>query len=426
MEKKVQDYIKTNHLLAPGEPVLVALSGGSDSVALLRLLLNLGYSCTAAHCNFNLRDEESLRDEQFVRALCQKYQVPCRVISFDTFQYAQEHSVSIEMAARDLRYDFFFRLLDELNMTKVAVAHHQADQVETVLMHLLRGSGIRGLRGMKPVNGRIIRPMLSCSKAEIESYLKQIGQDFVLDSSNLTDEPLRNTIRHRVLPLLEELNPQALPAIFQSSVYLAQAESLMDEALEDKLKQICDNNNCCPFAVLEAPYASLLLHEWLSPYGFNASQMEQIIASASERNTGKRFESQTHTVWVEREGIVCSSKTTDLELPVLEMKSFTVDEISIIHDSSMAFLDADKLDMPLQHRKVETGDKFKPLGMKGHKLVSDFLTDRKITNHDKQIQSVVVDHSGHIVWLVGQRIDDRFKCTEKTKNIVRININKNI
>ena len=185
--RRVSQYIEEKHLLQPGDKVLVALSGGADSVALLRVLLRLGYVCEAAHCNFHLRGEESLRDEQFVRELAARLDVPLHVIHFDTNEYAASHGVSVEMAARELRYGWFGQLRRECGARVVAVAHHRDDSVETFLLNLVRGTGINGLQGIRPVNGEVVRPLLCVSRAEILEYLASLGQAYVTDSTNLQD-----------------------------------------------------------------------------------------------------------------------------------------------------------------------------------------------------------------------------------------------
>ncbi|MCF0185942.1 MAG: tRNA lysidine(34) synthetase TilS, partial [Bacteroidaceae bacterium] len=250
LEKKVANFIKRNQLLDARSTVLVAFSGGADSVALLRILLQLGYDCCVAHCNFKLRGAESDRDESFVRSVCGQLSVPCRVATFDTRNYAQEHKISIEMAARELRYGFFYQLLDELKMDVVAVAHHSSDQAETVLLNLLRGSGLQGLRGMKPQHDRIVRPLLCCSKTEIFQYLEELKQPFVTDSSNLTDEPLRNKIRLHVLPMLEKINPRAETAVCRSASYLSQAEDLLNKAVTEEFNIYKVGENACRRQIL--------------------------------------------------------------------------------------------------------------------------------------------------------------------------------
>lgn len=423
MERKVLEYIRRNGLLVSDNPVLVALSGGADSVALLRVLLSLGYSCVVAHCNFHLRGEESQRDELFVRDLCKRMQVTCHVESFDTEGYAEKHALSIEMAARDLRYAFFRRLMKELDIPVVAVAHHRSDQAETVLLNLLRGSGIHGLRGMKPGNNRVVRPLLDCSKQEILQYLADLDQDYVTDSSNLSIEPQRNKIRLEIVPLLETINPQAVSAINRSAEYLLQAEKLLKSSVSAELRHYRIDDNSFRREMVKSEYGSLLLHEWLNSKGFHSALLDQVLSVAKSDATGKYIRSASHTLWIDRNKLICVENETETDMPNWTISRFPVGEISLNRDSSEAWLDAAKVCLPLTQRKVVAGDRFVPLGMKGSKLVSDYMTDRKFSPLQKQRQTVLVDAKDRIVWLVGQRIDDRFKCCEQTNEVIRIKIN---
>ena len=230
--RQVFSFIEDENLFSSSDNLLVALSGGADSVALLRVLLYLGYKCTAAHCNFHLRGEESNRDEEFCIALCRELDVELHVIHFDTVGYAKEQGISIEMAARELRYIWFEELCNECGYTHVAVAHHRDDSVETLLLNLVRGTGIAGLTGIRPVNGRVVRPMLNVSRADIVDYLRVLGQKFVTDSTNLQDEYVRNKIRHRLIPLMEELNPSVKEGLAATATRLRSVESIYTKLMK--------------------------------------------------------------------------------------------------------------------------------------------------------------------------------------------------
>lgn len=422
MERKVFEYISSNGLLSSDKPVLVALSGGADSVALLRVLLRLGYSCVAAHCNFRLRGEESQHDELFVRDLCLRLHVTCHIESFDTETYANEHGLSIEMAARDLRYAFFRRLMKEHNIPVVAVAHHRSDQAETVLLNLLRGSGIHGLRGMKPENNRVVRPLLNCSKQDILQYLADLGQDYVTDSSNFCSEPQRNMIRLEIMPLLKMINPQAVAAINRSAEYLLQAEKLLKTSIFAELQHYRIDENTFHRDMVKSEYGSLLLYEWLNSKGFHSALLEQVLSVAKSDATGKCIRSASHSLWIDRNQMICVENESETDMPKWTISRFPADEISLKRDSSEAWMDAAKVRFPLTQRLVVAGDRFIPLGMKGSKLVSDYMTDRKFSPLQKQRQTVLVDAENRIVWLVGQRIDDRFKCSDQTTEVIRIKI----
>ena len=227
MEKeRVARYISQKKLFMPADKILVALSGGADSVALLCLLQTLGYECEAAHCNFHLRGEESDRDETFVRQLCTKRQVPLHTVHFDTLRTAEERHISIEMAARELRYEWFEKIRTKSNANVIAVAHHQDDSVETLLLNLIRGTGINGLRGIRSKNGHIVRPLLCLDRNEIINYLNRIGQDYVTDSTNLQDEYTRNKIRLNLLPMMQEINPSVKESILNTAEHLNEASAI--------------------------------------------------------------------------------------------------------------------------------------------------------------------------------------------------------
>ena len=436
MINTVASFIDRNQLLSPDGLHLVALSGGADSVALLRVMLALGYRVEAAHCNFHLRSEESDRDELFVQNLCQKLNVNLRLIHFDTVEYAALHQVSIEMAARELRYGYFHQLRHDIGADTVCVAHHRDDAVETLLMNLLRGAGIHGLTGIRPRNDDIVRPLLGVSRQEIQHYLDVIGQDYVTDSTNLQPDVLRNKIRLQLLPLLEQLYPGASENMARSAYYLSEAEKVYNAQWgQSPLCEATDaqGRSTLPFSTLKSSPSSLcLLHEWLSPFGFNRSQIEQI-ANHLGGEPGRVFESPTHTLVIDREAVVVEPVSAPMKpLVIPEPGVYRIDETAKIRieevrveegiscDPNVATLDATTVRFPLTLRTVDPGDLFQPFGMEGRKLVSDFLTDRKLNLLDKRHQRVVVDATGAILWLVGLRTDHRFRVTPTTRTILRI------
>ena len=437
MLNKVSDFIAKHQILSHDALYIVALSGGADSVTLLLILQQLGYRIEAAHCNFHLRGEESDRDENFARALCERLDIPFHVIHFDTKEYASLHQVSIEMAARDLRYGYFRQLCQDIGAVAVCVAHHRDDAVETLLMNLMRGSGIHGLTGIRPKNGHIVRPLLCVSREEIEQYLHSIGQDYVTDSTNLVDDVVRNKIRLRILPLLKEINPKVSENIAKTAQYLCEAEKVLDESLAARKTEIIQcGHDGFPQTVsipslIRQPSPELFLHEWLAPYGFNATQTSQAFARL-HGESGREFHSSTHTLVIDREKLIL----VPLQAPMKTMKipetgryrydektcfDVTVtNEVSISKAFDTVTLDADTVRFPLTVRPVETGDRFCPYGMEGHRLVSDFLTDSKLSLIDKRRQLVVTDGDGQIIWLVGLRSDHRYRVTEQTATILRI------
>ena len=429
MKRKVQDFIDRNCLLDRESLYLVGLSGGADSVALMLILRELGYRIEAAHCNFRLRGDESDRDERFVREICKKYDIKLHVIHFDTEEYAKLHKVSIEMAARDLRYGYFRQLCHDIGASSVCIAHHRDDAVETLIMNLLRGAGIHGLTGIRPKNDFIIRPLLCISRKEIVEFLDSIGQDYVTDSSNLVADVLRNKIRLRVLPLLEEIVPGATGNIDKTANYLREAEKVYQTEMVRELESISDTISINQLLKLPSPSAAL--HEWLSPLGFNSSQTEQILASA-DGESGREFLSSTHTLIIDRGNIIVEPITAPMKsIKIPECGNYrydesimykfeTTDDLSISRSADIATLDASKVQFPLLLRPVKTGDWFVPFGMNGRKLVSDYLTDHKASLLQKRRQMVLTDAFGHVIWLVGLRTDNRFGVTASTSAILKI------
>jgi tRNA(Ile)-lysidine synthase len=443
MWNKVADFIEREGLLSRDGLHLVALSGGADSVALLLVMKELGYRIEAAHCNFHLRGEESNRDEEFVKMLCKRHDVPIHLIHFDTEEYASLHQVSIEMAARDLRYQYFHQLCHDIGADSVCVAHHRDDAIETFLMNLIRGAGIHGLTGIRPKNGQIIRPLLCVSRQEIEDYLHSKGQDFVTDSTNLIDDVVRNKIRLRVLPLLREINPNVANNIDKTANYLRQAEKILDNELSVQKSSLIQNNEVSESQsvaisqLLQLPSPELFLHEWLTQMGFNSSQTEQIFTHLIGQS-GREFSSPTHTLIIDRNQLVVEP----LKSPMKTMKipetghyryaddlrfSFIIsDDVTISKSDNSITLDTEKVQFPLTIRSLQPGDTFCPFGMKGHKLVSDFLTDRKMNILEKRRQLVVTDAKGEIIWLVGLRTDNRYKVEKKTRSVLRITVLKTL
>ncbi len=434
MWNRVGAFIRKEHLLSPDALHLVALSGGADSVALLRVLLALDYRVEAVHCNFHLRGEESNRDEQFVKNLCQSLNVPIHLIHFNTAEYAQLHQVSIEMAARDLRYRYFHQLREDLGAETVCVAHHRDDAVETLLMNLLRGAGIHGLTGIRPRNGHIVRPLLTVDRREILRYLDSIGQDYVTDSTNLEPDVLRNKLRLQVIPLLEQLSPGASANIARSAAYLSEAEKVYADYW---LTHHTPGQSPCVISlsdVKSSPSPLCYLHEFLSPLGFNRSQIEQL-ANSLDGWSGVAFSSATHTLVVDRDRLVVeplSAPQRPLRIPepgnyrLDDERLFIVESSSVVSVSKAAdcaTIDKSKVQFPLTLRPVRQGDRFCPFGMEGHRLVSDFLTDLKRTVLDKRRQLVVTDATGDILWVVGLRTDNRFRITPTTTSVLRLTLN---
>ncbi|MGL4520916.1 MAG: tRNA lysidine(34) synthetase TilS [Phocaeicola sp.] len=423
--QRVEKYIAQQGILPSKKCVLVALSGGADSVALLRVLLRLGYHCVAAHCNFELRGEESDGDERFVRHLCEQQQVPLEVIRFDTQHYAATHKLSIEMAARELRYNWFEQLRTKLGADVVAVAHHRDDSVETFLLNLIRGTGIHGLKGILPKNGTIVRPLLGESRAEVVAYLARLNQPYVTDSTNLQDEYTRNKIRLNLLPLLAQLNPSIADTLAQTTQRLGEVDRIYVAAMEVAKERVMDEEGICIERLLQEVSPVTLLFECLNPLGFNSAQVETVFRSLTGE-AGARFASSTWEVVRDRTHLLLQSideRAKREQLPVLrmELQELTPDFV-IPRDKMIACLDADKVVLPLTLRRWEQGDSFIPLGMKGRKKVSDYLNDRKYSLFERERQCVVCASNGEIVWLVNERCAHRFRVTEQTQRILLLQV----
>ena len=428
-KRRVEKFIEDKALFGRKDKVLVALSGGADSVALLRVLLSLGYTCECAHCNFHLRGEESNRDEQFVNQLCNELSVPLHRIHFETEAYAKEHHISIEMAARELRYAWFESLRKKTEASVVAVAHHRDDSVETFMLNLIRGTGINGLKGIAAQNGAIVRPLLQESRDAIIAYLEMIHQDYVTDSTNLQDEYIRNKIRLSILPMMKEINPSIAESIQETSWRLAEVAAIYQTDRTEVIRQklIQDSEHQFRISISEvlndqAPIS--LLFEILAPLGFNQNQVKDIYRSLSIPQSGKRFFSSAWSVLRDRDYLLIYSLEVKEEVPQLVVEEQEWSSSCIIpKDKQVACLDADKIQQPLYVRKWEKGDKFVPFGMTGKKKVSDYLTDKKFTLHQKENQYVVCCGE-EIVWLVNERSDNRFRITDSTKRVLIIRIMK--
>lgn len=455
MLNKIKRFIVSEHLLRVDALYLVALSGGADSVALLLCLKELGYHVEAVHCNFHLRGEESLRDEQFCEDLCQRENIPLHKAHFDTQAYADLHKVSIEMAARELRYRYFFQLKEALGADGVCVGHHKEDSVETILINLVRGTGLSGLMGIRPRNHDVIRPLLCVTRQEIEDYLRQQAVSFVTDSTNLIDDVVRNKIRLNVLPQFSEINPSVTDAILTTSNHLSEVDAIVQESLKTALgkavsfinsaTQVSSNSlSSEPFlldlSVVRAfPSPSYLLFYILKPLGFSSSQIAEMV-SHLDGQTGQLWYSPSHELTHDRGVFMVlpreEAEPRQLVIPETgryvydEQLSLRLTERTLTPSSNVSFskvptvvdLDASSIRFPLTLRRVAEGDRFTPLGMRGTQLISDFLTNLKRNRFEKRNQLVLLDATGTILWVLGLRINDRFKLTPQSTSCLQIEI----
>ncbi|MDR0768524.1 MAG: tRNA lysidine(34) synthetase TilS [Dysgonamonadaceae bacterium] len=437
MLQTIKHYIERNNLISQGDKIVVGLSGGADSTILLSILCRLGYDCLAAHCNFHLRAEESDRDEKFAYEFAASIRVPFFKQDFDTRTVAKERGISIEMAARDLRYKWFEELRGNENAVAIAVAHHQDDSIETLLLNLIRGTGIKGLTGIKPRNGQIIRPLLCVSKADILQYAQTENLPYMDDSSNRLPEFARNKIRLQALPLLKTLNPSVNEALAQTMYNLNEAAKIYDTEIEKEKKSVFNKESGRIHIPLLKTFPSpeTLLFELLKDFGFGKEVVFEIDKSINSQ-PGKTFYSNTHRLVKDRDAFLLTPLEEEKgkgeiyliqpdERSVIErpfrMEITCTDKFTIQFDRHIACLDKDKLRFPLILRKWEPGDKFMPLGMSGFQKLSDFFTNLKLSKPQKE--KIWALFSGEdIVWVVNYRIDDRFKIGLHTKNacILRI------
>ena len=436
MIDQFQVYINRYNLIAEGDKLILALSGGIDSMVLADLLLKAKVEFVAAHCNFHLRGEESDGDEKYVREYAERHGIQCFVKHFDTEQYAAEQGISIEMAARDLRYAWFEELRQQLDYNKIAVAHHADDQAETFFINLLRGAGLRGLKGMQPQNGVIIRPMLWASREQIHQYAIENSITWREDHTNAETVYLRNKIRNQLLPVFDELHPEARQGLYKSLEHLSSENELYRELLNERLAQVVEQEG----DVMTLKYSSLLtshfslqlLFEWLRQYNFNTDQCH-FIFEAMETGIGNQYYSPTHQLVIGRNELqlseIKSVSDEEIRIEVGEEKILSpiylrfsqverTSDFIIDKSPNVAQLDAEKIQFPLTLRHWRHGDRFHPLGMKGSKLLSDFFVDQKFTEAQKENVFLLVTADNQILWVVGHRIDDRFKVTSETKSIL--------
>lgn len=431
---KAVQLIEREELLHSGDFVLIGLSGGADSIALAHFLKKQGYPCMALHCNFNLRGKESDRDEAFVKDFCEQMQLPLRVVHFDTVAYAKEHKLSIEMAARELRYSEFEKVLDEGKCSVVAVGHHRDDSVETVLLNLVRGSGIRGLRGILPRNGRVIRPLLNWSKEDILYYIEKNSLNFVTDSSNLSSDFKRNFVRNELLPMMSHLNPSIKDALERTAINLRETERFIDGVLEPLKADFALRREIEIEKLKRFSSPEFVLFELLFDYGFNRTVVKDI-ASSLNSLSGKVFYAESYRLLKDRDYLFLETSEEKEEASVVieneqafvryfELKNISLEEFNQIDKRNISpdilYIDMEQLFFPLVLRGWEQGDTFIPFGMSGSKKVSDFFSNMKMPLFDKKKQRVLQNGDGRIIWLVGLRADNRFRVGSTSKRIVSV------
>ncbi|WP_372949081.1 tRNA lysidine(34) synthetase TilS [Mariniphaga sp.] len=431
-------YIKEKQLFEPQQKVLLAVSGGTDSMVLLHLFEKSEFDYSVVHCNFQLRESDSDKDEEFVRQQVLMHGVPFFSTRFDTEDYARVNGISVEMAARELRYNYFEKIRAENNYDFIATAHHQDDLLETFFLNLSRKTGIRGLTGIKEKSGQIIRPLLFASRTNIEDFAQANYISFREDHTNSEVVYQRNFIRHRILPVFSELNPVFKKNLSETIENLRDVEDVFSFLIQKEIKNIIfDEGNEVSVSIeklRQFEFPKVLLFEILTPFNFNANVIQQIFKSL-ENLPGKQFFSKTHRLVKDRENLFITPlpepenrifyiEKDDIELfaPLdFTLEKRSIKGFEIIKNSNVACLDIEKLEFPLLIRKWKQGDYFQPLGMTGFKKISDFLIDEKIPIHQKE-NTWLLCSGQKVVWVMGHRIDNRFKITEKTKQVLQIEI----
>ncbi|WP_372645966.1 tRNA lysidine(34) synthetase TilS [Ancylomarina sp.] len=441
MLRKLIRHIEKEELFGRNEKLLVTVSGGLDSVVLLHLLHKMELKCIIAHCNFRLRAEDSDGDAIFVEELAEKYDFPFCTTAFDTTEYAKEKAISIEMAARDLRYEWFESIRQAHQCQYILTGHHADDVIETVLINLARGTGIHGLTGIKAKKNRLIRPLLPFSREELKAYADENTLSYREDYTNAQTDFVRNKIRHQIIPVLQEINPSIQKTMNENVARFSDVELIYNNEIENKrLSFINHEDDRLLISVSELkklPAQKSHLFEFLKPYGFHSREVLNIIDSL-DSISGKLFYSEKYQLLRDREYLVLTKReekeTGEYELSEnghleIKEKSFHCEifertaDFKFSTNPQIACFDADKLSFPLKLRKWQEGDVFHPIGMKGRKKVSDYFIDNKFSLTDKENAWLLVS-GDDIIWLVGHRMDDRFKIIKTTQSICEIRISE--
>ncbi len=444
MYQEFLKYNKENNLFDPNEDkILLAVSGGIDSMVMVDLFRRLNCNYAIAHCNFHLRGEESMRDERFVTDYATKHNITLYKQEFDTFTYMEENKKSLEMSARDLRYDWFEKIVNEHGFTLLATAHHGDDSAETFLINLLRGTGIAGLHGILPKSNNIIRPLLFTSRRKINEYAQKHNIEHIEDSTNKDNKYTRNKIRNEIIPVLREISPNFDIIIRKDIERLRETEQVFREVIEKTEKEILINKN----GVIEIELSKvkalkpihIYMYEILSEYGFNETNINSICEAIDDNNSsGKQFYSENYRLIIDRNHLLITrtekEKTikqdyllydyqTNISSPISLHQEILRDLkfIKIQKSKSIAMLDYDKLRFPLTLRHWKNGDYFIPFGFNGKQKLSDYFSNNKFSLLQKESQWLLCSGED-IVWVVGERIDDRFKITDKTQTIYKLEL----
>ena len=437
MQNQLLQYIKSNNLCDLNGKIICAVSGGVDSMVMAYILHKLELNIIIATCNFNLRDKESDKDQQLVEQFCIKNNISFRTISFDTKKYAKEKKLSIQMAARELRYNWFLKLLKAEKADYIAIAHNLNDSIETFFINLSRGTGIKGLTGIKNKNGHIIRPLLFANRDDIYNFAQKENVPFREDATNAETKYYRNYIRHKIIPLFQELNNSSFKNFENTIANIQNVEEYYRTQITSTIDNLVIKTNSSEYidiqTILSHNNNKLIIFEWLNPKGFNKDQINNIELSIKKGDSGKIFYSDNYKLYRESDKLLLeplkedvnenidivieniNSKTQGYNISIINIDK----DFKISNDKNTAQLDFEKIIFPLTISEWKKGDKFQPLGMNNNKLVSDFITDLKIPSRNKH-NILTLKSEEEILWIVGYRIDNRYRITEKTKTILQI------
>ncbi len=437
MLKQLEVNIRKNDLFGKEHRLLLAFSGGIDSVVLAHLLHGAGYSCSLAHCNFRLRGDEAQGDRAFCESFAKDLGIPVLTKDFDTKAYAAEHKLSIQMAARELRYRWFKELMAEHGFDRLLTAHHANDNVETLLVNLVRGTGIKGLQGIPERQDDLVRPLLFATKEDIMAYAEKHELPYRNDSSNAEVKYKRNFIRHKVIPELKSLNPALEETIHTSVQFFKQSGEIVQAYAKEKYTSICHEAHGQLFIDIKAlskePYKETLLFEWLHSKQFKPRQIAQLCEVIhSEKHSGKQFSSPTHRLVVDRNHIIVqpvekaplqntytiSSPADTKHLPIALSIEEVTEAVFSGNRNEIVIPYTEQL-FPLTLRRWKQGDKFRPFGMKGFKKLSDFFKDQKLSLFEKEAVWILANKE-QIIWIIGHRMDDRCRIEETTTRSLRI------
>lgn len=439
MVNRFIQYVKEYNLFESNQTILLAVSGGIDSMILCDLFLKSNFKFAIAHCNFHLRGEESNRDERFVREYAQKNNIKIHVKEFDTYSYMKEKGKSMQVSAREMRYSWFNELLKEEGYSYIATGHHIDDSIETFFMNILRGTGIAGLHGILQKVNLVIHPLLFTGRAEIVNYQKENKLEFVEDSSNATTKYTRNKIRHELIPLVKEIAPNFDKIISKEIERFRETEVVFRSVINDAKTELLEIENQTIKISIEKLKSyvpqKIFMYEILSDFGFNEATINSIEDALLE-TSGKQFYSETHRLVKDRDYLlIVKNKPQNLNQYLIDESQTSVYSPIILHlevlkdlqyvkilkNKEVAMLDYDKLSFPLILRKWKKGDSFFPYGLKGEKKISEFYKNLKYSILDKENQWLLCSEND-IIWVVGQRIDDRYKITKSTKTIFKIEL----